>query len=222
MDVDCRGARRCPCRAVECVLDVLAFLIGAGGLAVATLSLLLTFRERAKWYREYLYGRQADALLAIYEAAAELVDAIDLAAIQSDDARARGIPADESSFLDAAREAHEVFIAVYRKWAPLFPRTVLYAVAEFNAAVSFLLGTPPEWELSAEEGYGEDPFTEPEFYDGAREGFGKVADSVREHLAVERLDAESCQLLAAGRHARRSRETSRRPRDGPHIGLESG
>lgn len=176
-------------------MDVFAFLIGAGGLAVAALSLVLAYRERSRFYREHLYSKQADALLAIHHAASELQHQIHLVGLRSDDAGMRGKPFDDEKHFGTVRAAERALQDMDAHWAPILPGTVLMALITYEAAVGFLLGTDPELGLSAEDGMGEDPFTSAMWYHGTDKRFGELVLAIRRHFAIRQLDAQTERLL---------------------------
>lgn len=190
-------------------VDVFAFLIGAGGLAVAALSLVLTYRERSRFYREHLYSKQADALLAIHRAASELQHEIGLVAVRSDDAGMRGKPFDDAKYFGPVRAAERALRDMDAHWAPILPGAVLKALITYESAVGFLLGTDPELGLSAEHGMGEDPYTSAMWYHGTDERFGELSLAVRRHFAIRKLDAQTERLLGV------------KPDDDPRVSFTS-
>jgi hypothetical protein len=175
-------------------VDILSFILGAGGLAVAALGLVLSHRERTKGLREHIYQRQVEACLDLYEASARLYVAMESAWVREADAKSRGRAVDRKRFWQDAWEASRALSPVDARWSPILPEAVIRSFLEFAAAVGFVMGSDPQLGLSP-EGYGEEPYDEAEFAVATHTAFDKLAWAIRDHIGAEQLGADTLRLV---------------------------
>lgn len=120
-------------------MDVGSIVIGLGGLAVAGLSVYLSYKARTSPYREMLYSRQL-------EGCAEVVDALTkLFVAMTSSIMDQGWPLDESARREvnsATAEEFSTFYRVHQKWGIFLPREMSDAVSAFSSLLAKLLASP--------------------------------------------------------------------------------
>jgi hypothetical protein len=104
-------------------MNWLSSAVGLGGVGVAVLTLLLTYRSRLSPYQQKLYERQLDAATDVLQALGRYHDE----AVSLFD----GDPARELDFSSQMAEVKSDFFRSYRRWNVVIPHPVTAAVTAY-------------------------------------------------------------------------------------------
>lgn len=157
-------------------------ITGLGALAVAALSLYLTYRARLSPYREKIYDRQLDAASEVLLALGKLHDQIQ-GIISSG-----GIQGPESDLQVMTAEARTDFFRAYRRWNVVLPRPVTDAVANYMQSLDEVSGQlhsrPAAVKLAAEE-----------MTSKLAESYSLVLGAARQSIHVKELTTDTLHLI---------------------------
>lgn len=161
-----------------------AVLVSLGGLTVAGLSLLLTYQERTRSYRERLYQKQLDVLLDLNRAASDYRYVL------------LSTRADDENDADRRAEAHNAFLAEFERCIVLIPPSVQTATGALAT-----MGM----EVHLDRSNRTDPSVRRRSVSDFVDAWVTWQQAVRDAVGVDRLSDETLQIIAAA-----TRETGTR------------
>lgn len=155
---------------------------GLGALAVAALSLYLTYRARLSPYREKIYDRQLDAASDVLQALGKLHDQIQ--GIIS----AGGMKGAESDLQVMTADARTEFFRSYRRWDVVLAKPVTDAIAEYMQILeevsSKLYGVHTLEKITVREAASK-----------LAESYSEVLGAARQSIHVTELTTETLRLI---------------------------
>ena len=168
-------------------MDWGSFIIGFGGLAVAGLSVYLSYKARTSPYREMLYSRQLEGY-------AEVIDALTRFYVTAQSSlAAQGFRLDDKTrpILRAeTMDEHVAFYHKHQKWAIFLPREMNDALSAFINTFNAISAPPKVAQLYPREMVNaNDP--------GGLLGhaYSRVVEAARKGLGTEPLSQETLKLI---------------------------
>ena len=164
-----------------------SFIIGLGGIAVAGLSVYLSYKARTSPFREILYSRQLEGYAEVVDALTDFYNAAQsFIAAHGYQLTNNTRPTLRLKTLDKNRAFHRK----YQKWALYFPKQMRSALYDFIKMFNGI-SAPPEvaQQYSKEKVYVDDP--------GRLLGdaYTKVIEVARKRLGTEPLSQETLELI---------------------------
>ena len=146
-------------------------LVGLGGLGVAGLSLVLTYRERTQHFREALYGKRLEAYPELLAAVWKLVDA----------------SIDEGRQGSSSQPSSTALLELERRWAVLLSKEVTLALGRLREEYWELEDVSPASEDTRRQ---REPNITCELWFYLIGGSVNVLEAMRDDLGVDRLSGE--------------------------------
>jgi hypothetical protein len=123
-------------------MDWLSGVVGLGGVMVALLALLLTYRSRLAPYQQQLYERQLDAATEVLQALGRYHDE----SLSVVDGGVSGLPAGADGGVSLS-DARTQFFRTYRRWNVVIPQPVTEAVTVYLQTIEQLVTKVRNGEL---------------------------------------------------------------------------
>jgi hypothetical protein len=173
--------------------------VGVGGIAIAALTIWLSFRERRKTYRERLYDRQLDAAAAVFDAITEYQRTL-LMGLANEAINkvlvSKGQPETSDRWKPADKQLQSVGLAG-RRGELYLPERSLAALTAYTTAASKVRGLQYPAIAVAPELIAKlpGPDTSKEAQSQLDAAYRALIQALRHDLGVERLSAESLRLF---------------------------
>lgn len=171
-------------------------LIAFGGLAVAALTVYLSFRERRHWYREQLHERQFDACAELNASAQAVAGHYGGVAVRGNLSELHGKPFPKDLWKEADSEYVD-FAEVGRRVSLVLPSSAIRAFENFRDTLDQMRS--PSNYLSPELDPG-GPDLSTEATRRMFESMYRLIAALRDVIGVDQLSAETQALI--GRHER--------------------
>jgi hypothetical protein len=120
-------------------MDWAAGAVGLGGVAVALLTLILTYKSRFSPYQQQLYERQLDAATEVLQALGRYHD-IGLSIVDGSGTGPSAISDERLQLVEAKTE----FFRAYRRWNVVIPQPVTEAVTAYLRTIESVVSVDPK------------------------------------------------------------------------------